>query len=148
MKSYQDILVPIDLSDDSDRVLHVASQMCQHYQATATLLHVWEPSPRPEALGTQTLNESIPLFGCPDRFMAALEDARMSMLELGTRQVYVALSQGTPAREVVRFAREGAYDLIVLGCRARARLARAVPRSVVEQVMRRALCTVMTVHLN
>jgi len=148
MKSFQDILVPLDLSEDCDRVLHVASQMCQHYQATATLLHVWEPSPRSEALGKQTVCESIPLLGCPDRFMAALEDARLSMLTLGTRQVFVALSQGTPAREVVRFAREGTYDLIVLGSRARTRLAHTVSRSVVEQVMRRALCTVMTVHLN
>jgi nucleotide-binding universal stress UspA family protein len=80
--------------------------------------------------------------------MTALEDARTSMQTYGIEQVHIALSQGTPAREVVRFARDGSYDLIVLGSRARAGLAELVSRSVVEQVMRRALCTVVTVHLN
>lgn len=142
---FQKILVPIDFSELTPKVLHTAAEMCRRFEARATLLHVWDAE----------------LFAVPDvyrlydprqlpelhnKLMQKLERARHDMQADGALQIDVAFAEGTPYREVLRFARDGAFDLIVLGTHGRSGLAHSLLGSVAEKITRLADCAVMTVH--
>jgi nucleotide-binding universal stress UspA family protein len=53
------------------------------------------------------------------------------------------LLTGAPADEIVRFAREGCYDAIVMGTHGRAGREHLVFGSVAQAVVREAPCTVV-----
>jgi nucleotide-binding universal stress UspA family protein len=57
-----------------------------------------------------------------------------------------AVLSGTPHAEIVRFAKEQEFDLIVMGTHGRGFVAHAVVGSVAEKVVRHAPCPVLTVH--
>lgn len=56
------------------------------------------------------------------------------------------LNGGKRAIEIVRYAKEGDIDLIVMGTHGRGFVAHAVMGSVAEKVVRAAPCPVLTVH--
>jgi nucleotide-binding universal stress UspA family protein len=60
------------------------------------------------------------------------------------RQVVI---QGKPATEVIRYAKEQAIDMIVLGTHGRGVLDHALFGSTTERVMRKAPCPVLTCRL-
>ncbi|HWM86759.1 MAG TPA: universal stress protein, partial [Kofleriaceae bacterium] len=64
----------------------------------------------------------------------------------GLREVGTNISQGVPFAEVVREAREGGFDLIVMGTHGRTGLRHALIGSVAEKVVRKAPCPVLTVR--
>jgi nucleotide-binding universal stress UspA family protein len=145
MATFQKILVPIDFSALNPDVLHTAAELCRRYEARATLLHVWESElfsvPQIDRLYDPT---RIP--GWTDKLMRSLERARHDMQADGALQIDVALLEGSPYREILRFAHDGAFDLIVLGTHGRTGLAHALLGSVAEKVVRLSRCAVMTVH--
>jgi nucleotide-binding universal stress UspA family protein len=53
--------------------------------------------------------------------------------------------QGLTAAEIVRFAQEGGYDLIVMGTHGRKVVARVLLGSVAARVVQTAECPVLTV---
>jgi nucleotide-binding universal stress UspA family protein len=53
--------------------------------------------------------------------------------------------QGVPAEQILRLAQETECDLIVMGTHGRTGLGRLLTGSVAEQVLRKALCPVLTV---
>lgn len=147
MPSFQNILVPIDFSELNPDVLHTASELCRRFEARATLLHVWDAElfSVPEI---HRLYDPTQVPGLRDKLVHALERARHDMQADGALQIDVALAQGNPCREILRFARDGAFDLIVLGTHGRTGLAHSLLGSVAEKVVRLSHCTVMTVHLS
>jgi nucleotide-binding universal stress UspA family protein len=62
------------------------------------------------------------------------------------RQVRSTVTPGSPADEIVRFARERATDVVVLGSHGRAGLARLLLGSVAERVVREAPCPVLVIR--
>jgi nucleotide-binding universal stress UspA family protein len=54
---------------------------------------------------------------------------------------------GAPAFEILRFAGEHQFDLIVMGTHGRRGFRRIVMGSVAEAVVREAKCAVLTVHV-
>ena len=77
---------------------------------------------------------------------AVLECARLVAERFGASldQLQVPVD---PARSIVRYARDNAFDLIVMGTHGRSGIAHLVKGSVAEEVIRGATCPVMTVHL-
>jgi nucleotide-binding universal stress UspA family protein len=57
------------------------------------------------------------------------------------------LLQGVPFAEIVQFAREGSYDLVVMGTHGRTGLRHALLGSVAEKVVRKAHCPVLTIRI-
>ncbi len=55
-----------------------------------------------------------------------------------------SLLQGKPAHDVVRAAREGSFDMIVMGTHGRGVLDHALFGSTTERVVRKAPCPVLT----
>jgi nucleotide-binding universal stress UspA family protein len=75
-----------------------------------------------------------------------LESLKKDAARLGVLRVTAAKSIGPPVAEIVRFAREGNYDLIVLGTHGRTGLKHALIGSVAERVVRHAHCPVLTIR--
>lgn len=146
MSSFQKILVPIDFSEPTVQILHTAAELSRRFEAPVTLLHAWEPELF-SVPDIYRLYDPSKIPGFHDKLMRLLERARHDMQADGALQIDLALVEGTPYREILRFARDGAFDLIVIGTHGRTGLAHSLLGSVAEKVVRLADCAVMTVHI-
>ncbi len=136
MAVWKRICCPVDFSSESRVAMEEAAELAWRFGADLTLVHVDDrppaasealASPEERAEGTAEL----------ERRLAAWEaDAE----PIATTAVEHALLAGGPADEIARFAREGRYDVIVMGTRGRGGWALG---SVAEAVVREAPCTVV-----
>lgn len=147
MMPFSKILVPIDFSSHATHALRVAADLARRYEANLTVAHVYEPVVYtvPESLITY-MEEQTPsvLAELGKMLQKAQHDARA----LGVQRVDTALLQGSAAPELVRFAEEGAYDLIVIGTHGRSGFSHLLLGSIAEKVIRAAHCPVMTVRID
>ncbi len=143
MASWTKICCPIDFSETSRAALEEASELAQRYQAELVLLHVFEPP-----VATADL-----MVAPPEMFEQTAKDLERK-LEVwkgeaerrGARAVRALVVTGAAATETVRFAREGGYDLVVMGTHGRRGLRHLVLGSVAERVVREAPCAVLVVR--
>lgn len=147
MEQIRKILVPIDLSNHSARVLELAGELCRKHEASATLLHVWDPlsvaTPHNEQLlGTRVVRLDL------SQLTLELETAADTLRAQGAVAVDVNLEHGRADREIIACAKAGGFDLIIMGTHGRTGLSHVLLGSVAERVVRRAPCPVMTVRLN
>ncbi len=118
MKKYQNILCPIDFSQNCQLAAQRASELAQHYGAGLTLLHVVEYFPE------QRSNEWIEPEGAdPKAFQE--EKARGLLAELADHlgreelQQEVRFTTQSARHEITRFAEEKNADLIVAASHGR-----------------------------
>jgi nucleotide-binding universal stress UspA family protein len=136
------ILAPTDFSDRCDDAARLAVEIAGS-SARVTVLHV-APDEAAFAAGDpavvwETVSE---------------EERRQNILEsLNTRFPEPAMSElqsdvvfGRPAEEIVRYAENGGFSLIVLPSHGRTGLARLVIGSVAEHVVRLAHCPVLALR--
>ena len=74
-----------------------------------------------------------------------LESLSSPIRESGST-VKLAGRQGEPAREIIDFAREGGFDLIVMATHGRSGLSELVQGSIAEAVVRSAVAPVLLVR--
>jgi len=146
MKSMKKILVPVDFSEHSARVVKAAAELSAESKVPMSVVHVHQPLD----------------FGLPDGFMsympmqlnellAALQkqldktkdDARAA----GAHSVDSRLLQGAVASEIVALAKQEGYDLIVIGTHGRTGISHALLGSVAERVVRTAPCPVLSLRM-
>jgi nucleotide-binding universal stress UspA family protein len=116
--------------------------MAQVYRARLALVAVVAPPPLlawQAPGGVQALRESEQKD--LDTRLRAAADSVPDDLSVTTR-----LLDGDPAREILRAAREGANDVIVLGSRGRGRVTTALLGSVSNRVMHDAGVPVIVIH--
>ena len=143
MASWTKICCPIDFSETSRVALEEASELARRYQGELALLHVFEPP-----VATTDL-----MVAPPEMFEQTAKDLERK-LELwkgeaeqrGAKAVRALVVTGAAATETVRFAREGGYDLVVMGTHGRRGLRHLVLGSVAERVVREAPCAVLVVR--
>src|SRR5205807_7159695 len=90
-----------------------------------------------------------PILPAPELMASAVRDAFERLLKengLEHSPVEREIREGTPFAEIVRFAREGRFDLVVMGSHGHTGLAHVLLGSVVERVVRKAPCPVLTVR--
>jgi universal stress protein A len=115
MSSYRQLLVAIDLTDQSRAIAAKSVELARQWQAKLRLLHVIEfvpVEPMSDAL--------VPVVQIDDQVVARTKQqilALASSLGLPADSCHVAT--GNVKAEVLRQAREVGADLIVLGCRER-----------------------------
>ena len=105
---FRHILVPIDLSERTDRAVDMARSLGEPGRARVTLFHVIE------TIAGAEYDEFRPFYreleGRASRHLAALASRfEGSDLEVGRTVVF-----GKPAEEIIRFAVDHRVDLIVL----------------------------------
>jgi nucleotide-binding universal stress UspA family protein len=124
---YREILVAVDGSRESQRALVHAAALARDEHARLTLVTVIAPvavSPVPTLSSISCVRDS---------YAEILARARDSVPDdVG---VTTMLIDGSPAREIVRLAKTGRFDLIVMGTHGRGRLAGALLGSVSREVL-------------
>jgi nucleotide-binding universal stress UspA family protein len=147
MKPFKKILVPVDFSPHSDAAIVAAADLAKHYGAQLTLANVY-------GITTYALPEGYTLI-TPSQLSDLLtsighllDKAKAEALRLGASEVTTQQLQGVPATEIVEHAKQGEYDLIVMGTHGRTGLKHALLGSVAERVLRLAPCAVLTVKVS
>lgn len=145
MKPFSKILVPIDFSPYSDEAIERAVELAGRYEASITLVHVFEPIALsfPEGSG---IHSSLSLADVMVELERELEKKRAATEAEAGRPIQAFRTSGHPSHEIVDLARSDGFDLIVMGTHGRTGVAHMLIGSVAERVVRTAPCAVLTVH--
>lgn len=144
MSKIKKILMPTDFSENANQALRYGARMADLFDAELTLFHVisiYEEDPYDQKHKFPDLKA----------FNAKLEVSAMSKMEtyaphLENIKVQQATARSiSPADEVLKFARENDFDLIVMGTHGRSAITHFLLGSVAENVVRHATCPVITV---
>ena len=137
------ILVPTDFSEHARAAVIYGLALVEEFQASLHVLHVVDEIPGVD-----------PVLPLPARKKVerkiesrAWEELRTLLPEEESNRVrtFLALEWGTPAVEIIRYAKGHAIDLIALGTHGRG-LQHVLMGSVTESVVREAPCPVLTLH--
>ena len=138
------ILVAVDFSEISDRVLQAAINLASAVKSKVILLHV---APRePDIFGHQltrkVITEPIP-EDVRERYDNLMESAKR--LEDAGVAVTPLLVRGDRVHAIMREVEQEKADLIVMGAHGRGGLYKRLVGSVSEGVMREARCPVLII---
>lgn len=144
------IVVPIDFSDTSGRLLAAAEAEARRREARLLLLHVIEPAA--EVAGFETDPEMMRLRvgqNLEDEERAEASRLKETADDLHARGMACETSVkfGLPADEILAAAKDRGADLIVMGSHGHGALYHLFVGSVVTGVLRHAECPVMVVPL-
>jgi nucleotide-binding universal stress UspA family protein len=117
-KQISKIMVPVDGSEHSKKVVHYATILARKLGAEVTLLNVQEPdlpSKVMKEIGTRILSEAAGQFE-------------------GT-MLFQKLASGDPAKTIIQTAKEGDYDLILMGHKGHNVVSRFLLGSVSDHVV-------------
>ena len=138
------ILCPVDFSPNSDHALRYALAFACAYGAELVLLHVVELPFMPSYTTAGVPDLSLPV----ERIREECQDLMNHQVE-ACKETHANTSGtvvvGTPFLEIVHTARDGKFDLIVVGTHGRSALKQLLIGSVAEKVVRKAPCPVLTV---
>jgi universal stress protein A len=143
MGDYRNILLAVDLSEDSEIIGERALSIAARYGGSITLLHVVEYVPI-EPMGEALLPTAQIESELVDRARARLRDLA-TKLGLADRPQLVEM--GTIKTEIIRVAHELKSDLIVLGSRERHGLA-ILLNFTEDAILHAAPCDVLAVRLH
>jgi len=143
MRDYKNILLVVDLSEDSQIIGERAKAIAACYQSQITLLHVVEYVPV-EPMG-EALLPTVQIEG------ELVERARLRLTELaqhlGLSQSRQLVETGGIKSEIIRTAQRLNADLIVLGSRERHGLA-ILLNFTEDAILHAAPCDVLAVRLH
>lgn len=145
MKPFRKILVPVDFSAQSEQAVRLAAGLAQLHDGTLEILHVYDPVAYPLPDG-YVLSTAQQLGRLLNGYQQRLHEMKELAHESGATAVETHLRQGIAFADICLFAREGAFDLIVMGTHGRTGLGHLLLGSVAERVLRRAPCPVLTVR--
>ena len=141
--SINHVLVPIDFSRHTHRVVQAATTLTREYQAQITLMHVLESVALPSAYGIepQVTDTSLVRSRVSDRLSQEVNYLKDQGLDASSR-----IRSGHPASEILTVAETTDIDLIAIGTAGRTGLSRFLMGSVAEKVVRQAPCPVLSVR--
>ena len=146
MVDLKNILYPTDFSEHSLVALPIALDLAGRYGAALHYLHVLN-------VGQEFFLASGELVPCPmdmAEMLRSVEERLGSFVEKhalpSETSINQTVVQGRPFIEIIRYCRQEKIDLIVLGTHGHSALASMLLGSVVEKVVRKAPCAVLTVR--
>lgn len=141
---YERILVPTDGSAGVERAIEQAVALASVHGATIHAVFVVNTA------SFASLPMETSWEGVSDMLREDGEEALERVREIANRHdvpVETALIEGTPSKEVVRYATEEGCDLIVMGTHGRGGIDRLLLGSVAERVVRGSPVPVLTVRV-
>lgn len=142
MKGFENILVPVDFSEDSPVVYETALTVLAD-GGHLTLLHVVEfmPAVMEGTFGIYPHRKDI-------EKMKALSLERLQEIagKHADLDIRPAVREGKPAHVILELIGELGPDLVVMGTHGRSKLDHLLIGSVTERVIRKARCSVLTVR--
>lgn len=144
MAPWKLLCCPVDFSRESRAAMQEAAELASCRSCDLVLVHVDD---RPaEGGGAPSLLPAEAMRGAALEVERQLGEWAEAARHVLRRPVRFVLLAGTPADEIVRFAREGGYDAVVMGTHGRTGRERFVFGSVAQAVVRDAPCTVVVVR--
>lgn len=137
----QNILAPVDFSDEADTAVRHAKELALTYGSKITLLHAVEEVIYPSAYGMEMAD--VPGPEVIERVEQSL--ASMAREEIGYEHVLVEAVVGYAPSVILDYQEEHDVDLIVISTHGRSGLERLLLGSVTERVARRASVPVFVV---
>lgn len=135
---FRRILVPTDFSDSAVHALRLAVQLARESGGHVTVLHC---AGAIDLLGDGTISGAVYYGDLLDRIAKEVDHllSRLVREEIpeGVPHDQVQVS-GFPPDEIVRRAKEGSYDLVVMGTRGRRSVDQVLMGSVTARVIRRS----------
>jgi nucleotide-binding universal stress UspA family protein len=142
MAVWKRICCPVDYAEPSRHALVEAAELARRLEGELTVVSVMEHKPSADTF-----------VAPPELFREEAEQARRQLdhwvADAESRapgRVRGALLSGAPAEEIIKFLRDGRFDLVAMGTHGRKGLKRLVLGSVAERVVREAPCTVLVVR--
>lgn len=143
MSSWKKICCPVDFSETSRVALETAAGLARREEAELTLLFVLET---PAAVAEFPILPAEFLEQTIREVERKLDRWRTEAEHLRGAPAKAEVVSGSPAHEIVRYAREGGFDLVVVGTHGRTGIRHMVLGSVAERVIREAHCAVLVVR--
>jgi universal stress protein A len=146
--AYRLLLVPVDFSEHSKKIIQNAGQLAALTGAGIRLLHVFKIPEFPAAFyhGLYLENEAVKLH------LDTAKHEALTQLSLIAEQMRVdglqaepLLRHGNPYEEILKAATEFGVDLIVIGSHGYTGLGRLVLGSTADRVLHNAPCPVLVV---
>jgi len=153
---FEKILVPLDGSEHSLNALNVAIQIAKKFNGKITLIHVYSVSVAPVVLPEPTTftPPMVPIMTPAEaaKTVDATRKASENILINGEQkakaegvQVESLLKEGHTVQEIIKAAKEGAFDLIVIGARGISKIRELLLGSVTDGVIHHAPCPVLVI---
>lgn len=140
MNYFKKILCPLDFSDASRAALEYAKSIAETFDSELVLMHV---SPNVAEAYT-ALMPDFPNYG------AAREEDLVEQLNEFTGdwagRFKKVIRVGTPYLEILEYAQNEPFDLIILGAKGLSKFERLFLGATGDKVTRKAECPVLTVH--
>lgn len=137
---YDNILLPTDGSDGTDRIVEHAIHIARENDATLHVLHVVNTSVVPLDAHSRAIYDEMEAAG-----RSSVDQICDRAVDAGVHAI-ADLRHGTPHSEILDYAQEHDIDLIVLGTHGRGGVSRALLGSVAERVVRLSEAPVLTVR--
>ncbi|AEG15116.1 universal stress protein [Desulfofundulus sp. TPOSR] len=144
---YRKMLVPVDGSHRAALAAEHGAQLAKHFKAHLTIFHVIPPLPPyvnkyEDRLGEVYHNIEKQMEENGKEILNRVkEELAHYGLDLEVKSVW-----GNPAEEICREAREGRYDIIIMGSRGLGEIRGYLMGSVSNRVVRHAPCPVLIVR--
>jgi universal stress protein A len=142
---FKRILFPTDFSPLAAEAGKVAAEMSATFRAPLTVLHVvhFPGIVLPDGAvfaGPEAVADIM------SKVDTSLHRTAAELTAAGAVEVTTRSEQGVPFVEIVRAAREGGFDLLVIGTHGRTGIRHALIGSTSERVVRKAPCAVTVVR--
>ncbi len=144
MANWRKICCAVDFSESSRLALEEAADLARRFDGALTLIHVFETVPVATTEGIVSPPDLVEQLSV--ELSRKLESWKAEAERRADRPVRQNVLSGDPATEIVRFAREGEFDLVITGTHGRTGLKHLVLGSVAEKVVRQAHCPVLVVR--
>jgi universal stress protein A len=143
------ILVSVDFSDVTLKVVKAAVHLAKPFQSRIILLNVFEPGPTLMGIGGAPDAVAVPQTpppSAPPDYTQRFSHLQEMISSIGLVSTIVEL-EGIPSDLILSQAENSRVDLIVLGSHSRGPLSHLFLGSVADGVLQRARCPVLIVPL-
>jgi len=140
------ILYPTDFSKLSYEALKVACEYAKQFSAELYIMHVVPVVPAVTAYTPSSRSFNVPLY--QENLEADTKERLLKVVEEKVPkeiQTQVIVASGNAGDEIVRFAKEGKADLIVISSHGETAGRHYIFGNVAEKVVRHATCPVLTI---
>ena len=136
------ILVPIDFSDVSGKVVNTAAALAGAFGSRVILVHVVEPEPQFVGYDPGPISVCMTVAGDLQADQRRLESFKE---KFGAGEALALLIQGSIPDEILSLVREHAAELIVMGSHGHGALYHLLAGSVTTAILKEAPCPVLIV---
>lgn len=143
--AFKRILAALDDSEASHHALAWTKEMASLFQSRVWVITVVGPEDGVESFSRRSIAAADPKAARRQEELDRrnLVERALATLTLASIPAEARVTRGSPAREIVRFARDHQADLVVMGSHGRGRLGRLVLGSVCDAVKNRVAASIL-----